>query len=73
MLYWRLWHGALHLAPWRVDRMTLTEVCLALDDDTQRPRPATGARVIDPWSVAEFIRRRRRQSLRERVDEAKAT
>ena len=45
-IYRRLMHGRQRLRIWEIDCMTETEICLALDDDLETPRPPSYAEAV---------------------------
>lgn len=70
-VYWRLWHGELHLPPRVVDEMVLGEIMLALDDDTSKKRVPEG---YTPRSQEEMVlqaRKRARMTVREKLERAR--
>ena len=71
-LYRRLMHGGMKLRPWEIRRMTLQEIAWAMDEDLDHKRPPAGG--ITFTSYAEklaWVERRRRMTIRERLQEAR--
>ena len=42
-VYRKLMHGPLAMRPWEIERLTLTELSLALGDDMEKPATSPGA------------------------------
>lgn len=51
----RLMHGGMKLRPWEIQRLTLAEIVLALDEDTEKPRrPSGSVDLSDPGTREEY-------------------
>lgn len=48
----RLFHGRMRLRPWEIERMTVPELILALDDDLEKSRGPTGSVPLTPEYIA---------------------
>lgn len=66
--------GKTRLRPYEIDRMTVTEIALACDQDTETPRPPARGQPVptDPISREAWANRLRSMSLAERLEMARA-
>lgn len=65
-IYRRLMFGKGRYRRHEIERMTMTEVCLALDDDIEKPRPPSYADASG-GNVQAYLERRRRMSNWEKL------
>ena len=64
-------HGQMRLRPWEIERLTIPEVALALDEDVSKPRaPGGGMPMSYPDKLA-WIAQLRAMTPRERLEMAR--
>ncbi len=66
-----LMHGSMTLRPWEIQRLTETEICLALDSDLETPRGPEGIRSQTDEELMAWAEWRRSLSLRDELDLAR--
>jgi hypothetical protein len=59
------------MRPHEIDAMTMGELEMALDDDTEKARGPEGVRPMSALEMAAFAERRRSMTPRQKLDQAR--